>query len=78
MTATSIGASFGAAYLAATAVGQPDIDLWNPVVSTVEPNAALAEGYDELFELYLGLYPSTRDAVHALARRQQHGTSSPE
>ncbi|CAN5164901.1 FGGY-family carbohydrate kinase [soil metagenome] len=73
VTATSIGASFGAAFLAATAVASPSIGEWNPVVQTVEPNRHTAAGYAELFELYLELYPATREIAHALAARQRTG-----
>lgn len=67
----TIGASYGAAFLAAQAVSDADIRSWNPLQRVVEPRAELAEGYDELYRLYRELYPATADIAHALARRQR-------
>ena len=69
--AQSIGASYGAALLAAQLVSSATIDAWNPVQSTVEPDPAVVEQYDELYRLYRDLYPRTADTVHALAARQE-------
>jgi len=69
--AVTIGASYGAAFLAARATGAADIDTWNPVVRRVEPDASLAAGYDELYALYRELYPATAAVAHALAERQR-------
>lgn len=69
--AVTIGASYGAAFLAARATGTADIDTWNPVVRRVEPDASLAAGYDELYALYRELYPATVAVAHALAERQR-------
>jgi len=69
--AQSIGASYGAAFLAAQLVEPVSIDAWNPVQETVEPRPEVASQYDELYRLYRGLYPQTADTVHALAARQQ-------
>lgn len=69
--AVTIGASYGAAFLAARATGTADIDTWNPVVRRVEPDASLAAGYDELYALYRELYPATAAVAHALAERQR-------
>lgn len=66
----TIGASFGAAYLAATAIADVRITEWNPVERVIRPRTELAEAYDELYALYLGLYPATADIAHALARGQ--------
>ncbi|MEU6030057.1 FGGY-family carbohydrate kinase [Streptomyces tauricus] len=68
--AVSLGASYGAAFLAAGAVGAPRIDDWNPVHEQVVPDPLLRARYDELYALYLGLYPATRDISHALAGHQ--------
>jgi xylulokinase len=65
--ATTIGASYGAAFLAARAIGAPAISDWNPLNDFVEPQT---EEYDELYELYLSFYPATRDVAHRLAERQ--------
>jgi xylulokinase len=66
----TIGASYGAAYLAARTVVDVDIADWNPPQETVEPAAGRRPGYDELYALYRELYPATRAIAHALARRQ--------
>ena len=66
----SLGASYGAAFLAASAVGGPLLDEWNPVCERVVPDQRLRSDYDELYALYLRLYPATRDIAHALAGRQ--------
>ncbi|WAU83727.1 FGGY-family carbohydrate kinase [Streptomyces sp. Qhu-G9] len=73
--AVSLGASYGAAFLAADAVGGPRIDVWNPVRERVAPDPRLRARYDELYDLYLRLYPATRDISHALAghQRRAHG-----
>jgi xylulokinase len=67
----TIGASYGAAFLAAGAVASVRIDDWNPVLRTVTPDAALAADYDALYALYLELYPATAGIAHALAERQR-------
>jgi xylulokinase len=64
---TTIGASYGAAFLAARAIGAPAISDWNPLKDLVEPQT---DAYDELYELYRSLYPATRDVAHRLAERQ--------
>jgi xylulokinase len=66
--AQSIGASYGAAWLAAQLVGPVSIDAWNPVRETVTPRPG---PYEELYGLYRDLYPRTADTVHALAGRQE-------
>lgn len=72
---TTIGASYGAAFLAASAVAAPGdaprIADWNPVAVTVRPDARLAPVYDELYDRYLRLYSSTKDVVHELAAAQR-------
>ncbi|MDQ6657082.1 MAG: FGGY family carbohydrate kinase [Actinomycetota bacterium] len=71
---TSIGASYGMAFLAARAVGSGAAAVsmgdWNPVLRTVTPNESHRQTYDELFALYRQLYDSTVDIVHELSRRQ--------
>lgn len=66
----TVGASFGAAFLAASCVGKPSISEWNPVIDTVRPVKDHAENYDELYTLYRELYPATEHIVHTLAARQ--------
>lgn len=67
----TIGASYGAAYLAARTVADVSIAGWNPPQTTIRPDPARASVYDELYGLYLGLYPATRDAAHRLAGLQR-------
>jgi xylulokinase len=75
----TIGASYGAAFLAAGAVSDdPRIDRWNPVETVIEPRPAAQADYDDLFALYLDLYPATRDVAHALAARQRDRALTPQ
>ena len=64
----SIGACYGAAWLAAQLVEPVPIGAWNPVREIVAPRPGL---YEELYGLYRDLYPRTADTVHALAGRQE-------
>lgn len=68
--ATSIGASYGSAFLAARLVGEASIDAWNPVRQLVAPRPDAVTQYDQLYRLYRQLYPSTAGIAHALAGRQ--------
>ena len=65
--AQSIGASYGAAFLAARLIDDISIDDWNPVAGTVTPST----DYEDLYRLYRDLYPRTAETVHALAERQE-------
>jgi xylulokinase len=69
--AQSIGASYGAAFLAGQLVAPASIDDWNPVQETVTPRPEVLDRYEELYGLYRDLYPRTADTVHALAARQE-------
>lgn len=73
--AVTIGASYGAAFLAAAAVAgpgaAPDIADWNPVGDRIVPNADLRPAYDALFDRYLRLYAGTAAVVHELAAVQR-------
>ncbi|MEV0715032.1 FGGY-family carbohydrate kinase [Asanoa sp. NPDC050611] len=73
--AQTVGASLGAAYFAAAAVAPVEIDRWNPIVDTVTPDPSLRATYDDLYSLYLELYPATADVAHRLAAHQ-HRTSA--
>ena len=80
----TIGASLGAAFLAARGVSDVAIEDWNPPKSVVRPNIEHAELYDELYWLYQQLYTATVPVVHALAAhqhqlagRRQSAASSP-
>lgn len=68
----TIGAAYGDARLAAQAIGWVDATVdWNPIVDMVAPNKERKERYDELFALYMSLYPANRDAMHAHANWQR-------
>jgi len=67
----TIGAAYGAAYLAARTTVAASITDWNPPVETVVPDPATRPGYDELYALYRELYPATRTIAHALAARER-------
>lgn len=71
----TIGASFGAAFLAAGLVGSPEIGLWNPVARTVVPEPSVASTYNEFYGLYRSLYPATAEISHALAQFQRKAQS---
>jgi xylulokinase len=70
---TTIGASYGAAFLAAGLIGRPDIAAWNPAESVVRPDPATAGVYDRRFTQYRILYESTTAVTHALAHDQNTG-----
>lgn len=74
---TTVGASLGAAFLAAGLVSTPNIDQWNPVEVTVTPNPDLAMLYDEIFADYLALYPATREIAHRRAALQARDSRHP-
>lgn len=61
----TIGASYGAAFLAASVLHAIDIAEWNPIVDRVSPSDDFT--YDGLYSLYLELYRATAPVVHALA-----------
>ena len=63
----SIGASYGDAFLAATAIGSAgtgDISAWNPVEQSVTPDSV--EAYQRQYTLFRRLYEQTRDIAAAL------------
>ena len=66
----TIGASYGAARLAAQACGFGDPSSWNPIESTVAPDPDTTALYDDLYRNYLDLYPATRRIAHDLSHRQ--------
>lgn len=68
--AVTIGASFGAAFLAACAVTEPApaIADWNPIIETIAPEADATADYDARWPLYRELYEATAPLVHALVR----------
>ncbi|MER5183959.1 FGGY family carbohydrate kinase [Streptomyces sp. NPDC002896] len=69
----TIGASYGAAWLAAQLTAEADIAVWNPMREQRVPDPAAVAAYDRLHGLYRDLYPATRATAHALARFQRGG-----
>jgi len=76
---TTIGASYGAAFLAASAVASDDavpaITDWNPIAQTITPDDDLRGFYDTLFDRYVSLYEGSKDVVHELAAVQRGAAS---
>ena len=71
LRAVTVGASYGAAHLAALAVDPlADIDAWNPVAKRITPSAHLAEFFDARYRLYRDIYESSAEVMHALAAEQ--------
>jgi xylulokinase len=70
-----VGASLGAAFLAAAAVGPADIAQWNPIVETRVPDPRTGALYDGLYALYRGMYVRTADTAHALAAVQRRAST---
>lgn len=70
---TTIGASFGAAVLAASSIEDVDLDAWNPVEHVIEPDPGTADTYTARFADYLSLYRETASTVHRLADEQDRG-----
>lgn len=62
----TIGASYGAAYLAAAALSSVAIDDWNPIVSVIRPREESSARYETLYGLYRELYESTASITHRL------------
>jgi len=67
------GPAYGAALLGGVAAGVfTDVDDASARVrlrdAVTEPDPERARRYDELYEVYASLYPSLRDAMHALGR----------
>src|SRR5690606_14151618 len=68
----TVGASYGAALLAASAIGLVDGDEdWAQPGHEVRPRPEHAAVHDRLYDLYRDLYPATREQAHALARLQE-------
>ena len=72
---TTIGASYGAAFLAATAIAAPGaapaITDWNPIAERIQPDAELRPLYDALFDRYVRLYEGSKSVIHELAAAQR-------
>ena len=67
----TIGASFGAAFLAASAVAEVRIGDWNPAKEIREARTETAADYEQLYQIFRELYPATQEISHALAERQR-------
>ncbi len=67
----TIGASYGAAFLAAQTVSDVAIEVWNPVEEIRTPRSELKAQYDELYALYRELYTESKTVAHALAAWQK-------
>lgn len=77
----TIGASLGAAFLAASLVANgsgdaPSIEDWNPTASEIHPDEKRHTQYTELFADYLALYPATAAIAHRLASRQHEAAQA--
>jgi xylulokinase len=69
LSRSSIGASYGDAFLAALAIGDVRRDAiteWNPVVAQVDPEAANAALYRRQYGVFRDLYSRTRDLMERL------------
>lgn len=72
---TTIGASYGDAYLAGVGVGALDgfealKATWVTPGRTIEPNAEATETYRDLYPIFRRTYENLADELHALADRQ--------
>ncbi|HTV70408.1 MAG TPA: FGGY-family carbohydrate kinase [Rhizobiaceae bacterium] len=65
-----IGASYGDAFLAALAVGDAkaaDIERWNPVERTIEPNPENEAVYERQYRIFRSLYDRNQDLMADLS-----------
>jgi xylulokinase len=67
----TVGASYGAAFLAAGSREAVLIENWNPKAGEVRPDDTHRQRYDDLYAVYRDLYPATVDAMHTLAAMQK-------
>ncbi|MFV0426122.1 MAG: FGGY-family carbohydrate kinase [Beutenbergiaceae bacterium] len=63
----TIGASYGAAYLAMSLIQDVSIGAWNPDAKVVTPNKSWEALYHQRYRQYRSLYPATRELIHGLA-----------
>jgi xylulokinase len=72
----TVGASYGDALLAAIGVGlaPPDTD-WSHTARLVEPDPEALAVYEELYDVYLQLYPATAAIAHRLGAVEADGAS---
>jgi xylulokinase len=69
---TTVGASYGNAFLAGCSVGllnRQDIKNWVQADRIIRPNSNHRPLYDALYQDYLTLYRDTRGVVHRLSKR---------
>lgn len=71
--AHAAGASLGSAFLAASAVDRPSIEVWNPPAGIVRPQETRRDLYGRLYDLYRDLYVRTAPIAHTLADIQEGG-----
>lgn len=67
----SFGASYGDAFLAASAIGAvklDDIETWNPAIGEIEPDASVAGLYSERLEQFKALYENNKGLMRELGR----------
>jgi xylulokinase len=71
--AVTIGAAYGAAYLAALATGHSDerdqADGWVKITDRIVPDPQTADDYEPLYDLFRRLYRATASVNHQLAGR---------
>ncbi|MFB9994700.1 FGGY-family carbohydrate kinase [Deinococcus oregonensis] len=75
---TTVGASYGDAFLAGIAAGvltRADLASWVRPADMILPTAALKPDYDRLYGLYRDLYAGSRDVLHALQGQNSMGRS---
>src|SRR5690606_34468780 len=68
---TTVGASYGDAFLAGMATGvlrRDDLRGWVGEARRIEPDAAPRAIYDRAYERFRDLYEATKPIVHGLAR----------
>ena len=76
----TIGASYGAALLAAQLEHDVSIDDWNPPARLCTPDPSVESDYHDLYELYRRLYPANLEILHSLAAiadKQATGAPAP-
>ena len=70
------GAAYGDALFAAVAAGAAGLDtVWVAATDRVVPDPGTAARYDDLYGLYLELYPATASHAHALAELQRQANA---
>jgi xylulokinase len=73
---TTIGASYGDAFLAALGVGdvkRGEISTWNPTASEVNPDVRNGPEYDRNYAIFREIYVRTRDLMHANDGQERQG-----